>query len=114
MKDQEEEYTLNRNLIEYHASFIDPEMVSKIIEQRESNKNNVIGTTDDEEFSKSVGKIFGRDPKLGPRKDTGSNDVHEVSDILDRIEAYEKEQASKNRNILPYNYSHWSEFDLEK
>lgn len=112
IKDQEENYIKNRNLVEYHASFTNPEVVNKIIEQRERQKKNIIGTTDDAAFSKSVGQIFGRDPKLTPEKQS-DNEVHEVSDLLDRIDAYEREQSLREKENVPYNYKHWSEFNLE-
>jgi hypothetical protein len=111
IKDQEEDYIKERNLTEYLASFIEPEMVSKIVEQREKNKENVIGTTDDEAFSKSIGQIFGRDPKLSPEA-KGDGEVHKVSNLLERIETYEKEQAALRKENMPYNYKHWSDFDL--
>jgi hypothetical protein len=113
LKDQEENHIRNRNMVEYHASFIEPEMVSKIMEQRESSKDNIIGTTDDEAFNKSVGQIFGRDPNLAPVKDQQQGEVHNVDDMLDRIKAYDEEQAELRKHSLPYNYNHWSDFDLE-
>jgi len=112
IKDQEEDYIKERNLTEYLASFIEPEMVSKIVEQRERSKESVIGTTDDEAFSKSIGQIFGRDPKLTPETKS-DGEVHKVSNLLERIEAYEKEQAALRKDNVPYNYKHWSDFDLE-
>jgi hypothetical protein len=113
LKDQEDEYVRSRNLLEYHASFTEPEMVGKIIEQRESNRDNVIGTTDEKAFSESVGRIFGRDLKLNPAKDQPDGELHHVDDMLERIDAYEKEQAALKNSNLPYNYNYWSEFDLE-
>ena len=113
MEDRKESFETRRDLVEYHASFIEPEMVSKIVEQREKG-TNIIGTTDDKAFSKSVGQIFGRDPNLpSTNSDQGDGEVHEVSDLLDRVKAYEKEQATFKKDKLPYNYKHWSEFNLE-
>jgi hypothetical protein len=111
-KDREEEYINSRNLVEYHASFIEPEMVSKIIEQRDKNEDNVIGTTDDKAFNESVGRMFGRDPNLAP-VDQSQGELHQVDNMLEKIDAYEKEQAALKNTNLPYNYNHWSEFDLE-
>jgi hypothetical protein len=113
LKDQEEGYVRNRNLVEYHASFIEPEMVNKIMEQREKNTDNVIGTTDDKAFSESIGRMFGRDPNLAPVNEQPQGELHQVDDMLERIDAYEKEQATLRNSNLPYNYNHWSEFDLE-
>lgn len=113
LKDKEEEYIDNRNFVEYHASFIEPEMVSRIIEHREINKDNVIGTTDDAAFSESVGRIFGRDPKLAPSEGGSKQELHQVDDMLERIKAYEKEQAFLKNSNLPYNYKHWLDFGLE-
>lgn len=111
MKDQEEDYIKNRNLVEYHASFIEPDMVNKIIEQRDKKDENVIGTTDDEAFNRSVGQIFGRDLNLPSQQSDG--EVHEVSDLLERVDAYDKERAALKKETLPYNFKYWSEFDLE-
>ena len=113
-KDQEEQYIKNRNLVEYHASFIEPEMVGKIIEQRNKNEDNVIGTTDDKAFGDSVGRMFGRDISLELNKDQSERELHQVDNMLQLIEDYEREQSALKSNNLPYNYDHWSELDLEK
>jgi len=113
LKDQEEDHVRSRNLVEYHASFIEPDIVNKIIEQRESGGEGVIGTTDDEAFRKSVGEIFGRDVKLPSSEEHSDGEIHEVSGLLDRVKAYDEEQAALKKETLPFNFKHWSEFNLE-
>lgn len=114
LKDQEDNFTRDRSLLEYHVSFLEPELVNKIVKDRNIDGESdepVIGTTDDAAFNVSIGRLFGRNPNLGESKET--YEIHEVSDMLDRISEYEQTvEAQKDAPL--YNYRYWAEFDLEK
>ena len=115
-KDHEESHIRNRNIAEYHASFIEPELVGEVMKQRDEAQSKepnegIIGTDDDAVFNKSLEQLFGRDPNLEVRK-TSSQEVHKVDNLLGRIENYEQQQEEiKNKPI--YNYKHWTDFNLE-
>jgi len=55
-KDIEEEFERRRNLVEYHASFIEPDAVRKVREMREKAIE-----IDDDDFSTILKERFGRD-----------------------------------------------------
>ena len=114
MKDQEESYIRNRNLVEYLASFIEPELVSEIMKKRDQSgftSDNVSNEESDAIFNESIKQIFGRDPNLAPKDELGG-DADQIGNTLDRIATYEHEKDTKNTNPA-YNYRHWADFDLE-
>ena len=114
LKDNEDEFINSRNMIEYHAGFLAPELVQKIRNSREENKDNVIGTKDEKAFGDSIKQIFGRDPGIAPKQSGGNikGEVHHIDNVLDRIAEYEKTQQELEHTPA-YNYKHWSDFDLE-
>ena len=116
IKDQEDHIVDVRDMIEYHASFIEPEIVSKVIESRGNpgvaDRDVVAGTTSDSEFNESVRRMFGRDP--GITENDESAETHNIDGVLDRITKYQEEQAAIKQTSTPYNYKYWSDVDLEK
>lgn len=80
VKDGEEKFEQNRDFIEYHASFIEPQAVKKI---RESRANAV--KVSNEDFIKGIKNIFGRDIDLKNDKNKiSSSDVNETLNDLDK------------------------------
>lgn len=77
MKDKDENFEQQRDFIEYHASFIEPQAVKKIREARERSIE-----LNDDEFSKNVSEMFGRDIKLerpnGVEKKVHTVDMNQV------------------------------------
>lgn len=115
MKDHDDLYTRQRSMLEYHASFTEPERVSKVIENRGKDTNaEVIGTTDDAEFNDSIKEIFGRDAGLAPapKNVEGAGEVHHIRDAVENMVAYEERKAAL-ANMPAYNYLHWVDFNLE-
>ena len=55
-KDTEEEFLRNRDQVEYLASFINPEAVSKIIDARDKSVN-----VSDEDFAAILSNLSGRE-----------------------------------------------------
>lgn len=113
VNDQDEEFTANRDLLEYHAGFMAPEAVDHVRKLREEEKperEGIIGTADDTAFSESIGRMFGRSVGLGEAE---GSEMHDVSgDIADRMADYEKQQQ-ENKYRPRFNYQHWLDFDLE-
>jgi hypothetical protein len=54
-KDREEKYEHNRDMVEYNASFVEPEAVRKIRDARE----NTVAISDDQ-FNAGLEQIFGK------------------------------------------------------
>jgi hypothetical protein len=118
MEDRDEKFTTTRDLIEYHAGFIEPGLVSKVRQERDeqdSRKKGGIGTDDDAAFSESVRQMFGRDLSI---PDTDKNkisdsEVHHIKNVSNKIKEYEMEKANQIINTTPYNYRHWVDIDME-
>jgi len=113
IKDRDNDFTNSRTLLEYHAGFLEPELVNKVRASREEESkkksSGVIGTTDDKAFSDSVGRLFGRNIDGTIPENTGN--VHKLN-FADRMAEYEKEQQEKRRRPK-YNYTHWTDLELE-
>lgn len=111
IKDQEEDFKTQRNLLEYHVSFLEPELVEKVRKRRDeqdaSNKK-------DDNFAQTLKSMFGRDVEFKgtPSNESDFKDVQEVSDVLDKIKAYDAAQKTiKSKSV--YNFTDWIDFDLE-
>lgn len=113
IKDQEEKITDARDMIEYHASFIEPEIVGRVIEGRNKNvrKDILAGTTNDADFNESIKRMFGRDP--GIAKNTNEQQVHKLDNVFKRITEYQEQQAANKQTATPFNYRYWSDVNLE-
>jgi len=73
-KDRDEHFTSSRTLLEYHAGFLEPELVNKVRNSREESDRpeSVIGTTDDKAFGESIGRLFGRNIDGTVPEDSGT------------------------------------------
>ena len=109
-KDKEEQFDINRNFLEYHVSFLEPELVEKIRKRRDGTDED---TKKDDNFSSTIKDLFGRGINFEDSKSTMSSDfkTHEVKGMLDNIQKY------NSQNTVPvktkYNFSDWMELDLE-
>jgi hypothetical protein len=106
IKDQEEEFNLSRDFIEYHASFIEPQAVQKI---RDGRKKSV--EIDDTEFETSIKNIFGRalpNAKVPVGEDNKSHSVN-MGEIMKAVDEHKNKEKNKDPT---FNYKHWSQFDL--
>ena len=110
VEDQDEDFTVNRNLIEYHASFLEPEIVAKTRQHREQEK---LGSNN-EAFRQSIKNMFGKDITFNGQVSSNTNltDVSQVSSILDRVTSID-EQTAKIKTDTISNYDFWLNFDLE-
>ena len=101
-KDQEERFEINRDLVEYHASFIEPEAVRKIRNAREQS----IEIADDQ-FMSGIETIFGR--KMSKAEKPKDQKMHkaDVQKILSEYNGARKESAKGQ------NYKDWMDMKLE-
>ena len=109
IKDQDEEFTTQRSLLEYHAAFSEPEMVSRVRKTRESSEK----AKTDKDFAKTVKSLFGRDLNLPGIKSTESKmELTEVGNLLDKISVYDGEQKAM-KTKTKFNFQHWADINLE-
>ena len=108
-KDNEQETEINRDLLEYHAWFMEPERVNTIQEHRETSKRNEQSSGS---FEDSVEDLFGRKITKGVSASSDMR-VEDVSSILDRVNTIEQDRLTRSKEIIPYNYKKWTDFDLE-
>lgn len=106
VQDQEEEFKSKRNFIEYLASFIEPEAVSRIRKQRNDADANA---KKDDNFTNTLKNLFGRG--AGFDNKPNFSETHEVKDILQRIDEYDSFKQVKSTTA--YNYADWINFPLE-
>lgn len=114
IQDQDERMTIQRDMIEYHAGFLAPEMVEHVRNTRNESEavptEGIIGTTDDQAFADSINAMFGRDPGFG---DAAAGEINDVSgNIADRMAEYASLEAERKKTSV-YNYQYWANFDLE-
>lgn len=103
IKDKEEEFEQRRDLVEYHASFIEPEAVRKIRESRE----RAVEVSDDD-FARGLEYIFGR---TAPGKSKSGK--IEARDPTKIISEYNSAKSSINNMGKQNKAKHWMSFDLE-
>lgn len=93
-------------MVEYHASFIEPEAVKRVI----ASRDKAVAVTDDE-FKTGVKGIFGRELPGGGKR--GDGKIHSVNPE----EAIAKAKKAKEQEIVANaqktNYKTWVDFDLE-
>ncbi|HEC67141.1 MAG TPA: hypothetical protein ENI23_17830 [bacterium] len=108
MEDREEEFINGRDLIEYHASFIEPEAVRKIREAREESVE-----VPHEEFVAGIEYFFGRKIGIGKEKKKGIESFSIDPDIaIRKAGEYKKQQKQKPGKQL--DSRHWLDIDLEQ
>lgn len=59
LKDEEEGFKFKRDMVEYHAGFIEPESVKRVRRMREGDENKIKVTN--EAFNSGLKNLFGRD-----------------------------------------------------
>jgi hypothetical protein len=59
LKDEDESFESNRDFVEYHASFIEPQAVKKIREARRGEDRDTI-EVDDDTFKDTLKNVFGK------------------------------------------------------
>jgi len=109
MKDEDESFNLQRDLVEYHAAFIEPESVSKVRSSRtgtdsENNKK-------DANFADTVEQLFGKKLDI-PGAQSPDMELNEVEDLLDRVTEYQNYQESMKEKTK-FNFAHWTDISLE-
>lgn len=102
-KDQEDEFILKRDLIEYHASFIEPKAVQQI---RDGRKKVV--QVDDNSFAQNIQSIFGR-PLPNSKNPAPDKKVENINwgDLVKNVQEYRNRKEEPNAN-----YSYWVNMDL--
>lgn len=106
-EDENEKFELNRDLVEYHASFIEPEAVKKIREAREQK----IELSNDQ-FNAGLERVFGRG--INPSSQGSSDEVQTV-DVASAISNY-KNLVRSQKNAIDrkgLDYKHWLNSNLE-
>lgn len=101
MKDREEEFISRRDLVEYLASFIEPEAVRKIKQAREKAVQ-----VSDKDFSFGIEKMFGRKISSEKRDATEMHNIDLTNNIME-YKFYKEKSNSKS------NFKDWLYFDLE-
>lgn len=107
IEDDEKAYTGQRDLVEYHASFIEPEAVRKIREAREESVE-----VPHDEFVAGIEYFFGKKINLSRNKRKGA-EMHTVVSpgVGARSYKQQKERAKKERK--PIDYESWLNMSLE-
>lgn len=59
VKDNEDRFDFQRNLIEYHAGFLAPDAVMRVRKRREGKDKPIV--VSNEQFNKNLSDMFGRD-----------------------------------------------------
>ena len=103
-EDEDKEFKIKRDLVEYHASFIEPEAVRKIREAREEAVE-----VPHDEFTAGIEYFFGRQIGLPKNKRKGA-EMHDVVNpgIGMRSSANQEKKAS-----MPVDYKSWLDMSLE-
>jgi hypothetical protein len=105
MEDRKDKFEHDRNMIEYNASFIEPEAVRKIRESRDQAVE-----IPEDQFLAGIQKIFGRSLDTGARpKETEMHKV-DLNKVLNDF------QQLKNASVKPqgFNYKDWTKINLGK
>jgi hypothetical protein len=106
MKDQEEDFTAERDMVEYHVSFTEPDIVKKVRKIREETVQ-----VEDASFYKGVEKMFGRsiDPTGSSQSIEGG--IHDI-DLNEVMRNMQNTKYRESNNDPSLNYRHWSTFNL--
>lgn len=103
-KDEEEQFEKERNLLEYLASFENPEAVKQVRKAREETVK-----VEDKEFDKVLKNLFGKElPKDYKQPQKGNSVIHTVKNLPKGV--FKKQE----KVIEPmFNYKHWGNLKLE-
>ena len=112
-KDREENFTTQRNLLEYHAAFFGPEAANTINKIRKDRNQNSPNSNSDREFAATVKSLFGRDLILpGQSPEDSKMEIADVGSLLDRVSSYQEEQEAM-REKSKFNFRYWTDIELE-
>jgi len=105
VQDQNEKFELNRDMVEYNASFIEPEAVKKIRDARDKAIE-----IPDEQFASGIEQMFGR--SLTGNAERPKEKEIQKADIGKILTEY---KSFKNIDIPKgLSYKDWLNIDLEK
>ena len=110
MEDKEEDFISHRDLVEYNASFIEPEAVRKIREAREESVE-----IPHDEFVAGLAYMFGREAPITREKKKGV-ETHKVDpkEAMFRANSLNKvldRNSVQNNKATDYRY--WLDLNLE-
>jgi hypothetical protein len=103
-EDMKESFETERDLVEYNASFVEPEAVRKIREARE--KAIIIP---EEQFMSGIEKMFGRPLNIKEKPQEQKMQNADMSQILDKFN-----QKKDNNEQASSSYKDWLNVKLEK
>lgn len=107
IEDQKEEFDVRRDLVEYHASFIEPEAVRKIRESREESVEIPY-----EEFVDGIEYFFGR--KINISKDKKNKiESHSIDPAAAARMSDLYKRDIKKTPVRVLDSGHWLNIDLE-
>jgi hypothetical protein len=104
LQDREEEFIRQRDLIEYHASFIEPEAVKKIRESREKAVE-----VNDKEFVAGLKHFFGRE-LTAEKQYSGKIESVDPTQAMNQYKTQKKKGENKLDDSL--GYKHWLNSNL--
>jgi hypothetical protein len=109
MEDRKESFETRRDLVEYHASFIEPEAVRKIRESREESVE-----VPHEEFTAGIEYFFGRSIPItqDKKKNVESHSIN-PEDAVRMADMYKRTENMKKNIKKPKDYKYWFNMDLE-
>jgi hypothetical protein len=104
-KDQEEEFERGRDMVEYHASFIEPEEVRKIRDSRE----RAIEIPEDK-FMAGIEFLFGKPLRSVAAARPKEQELHKInlSKVLDSYNNIQKEKAQASK----FSYKDWTNLKI--
>jgi DNA-binding transcriptional regulator GbsR (MarR family) len=104
IQDREEKFEFNRDMVEYHASFIEPEAVRKIRNAREQS----IEVSEDQ-FMSGLEQIFGH--RISDKAERPKNQKMHKADVKKMLSEYKSAQKEVITN--GQNYKDWLDMKLE-
>jgi len=107
MEDRKDAFEHDRDMVEYQASFIEPEAVRKI---RESRDESVM--VPDKEFAAGIEYFFGRKIDLPKERQKGTiSSTVDAQTAARMSDMYKRTQKEKPKKVL--DSRHWMDLDLE-
>lgn len=107
MEDKEEQFVEKRDLVEYHASFIEPEAIRKVREARDSKVD-----VPHDEFVAGIEHLFGRKVDINrDKKQSIESTSVDPKVVAQKANSYNS--AEQNKPKEPLDYSYWLNMNLE-
>jgi hypothetical protein len=108
MEDEEKEFIVQRDMVEYLASFIEPEAVKKIKDARDKAVE-----VPEKEFMAGIKHFLGRDFDIDRRPSGKIQSVDTKSAIIDYHNMQKMKENIDNISTSGKHSKDWLEFDLE-